>query len=32
VVREVWGGADRGAYTTESRRLILLAERGERDG
>jgi SAM-dependent methyltransferase len=32
VVREVWGGADRSEYTTESRRLILLAERGERDG
>jgi SAM-dependent methyltransferase len=31
-VREVWGGADRSEYTTESRRLILLAERGERDG
>jgi len=31
-VREVWGGSDRSAYTTESRRLILLAERGERDG
>ena len=31
-VREVWGGADRSGYTTESRRLILLAERGERDG
>jgi len=30
-VREVWGGADRGAYTTESHRLILLAERGESD-
>ena len=26
-VREVWGGPDRGAYSTESRRLILLAER-----
>ena len=32
VVREVWGGADRSEYTTESRRLILLADRGERDG
>jgi SAM-dependent methyltransferase len=26
-VREVWGGADRSAYSAESRRLILLAER-----
>lgn len=26
-VREVWGGADRSAYSTESRRLVLLAER-----
>jgi SAM-dependent methyltransferase len=32
VVREVWGGADRSEYTTESRRLILLAERVKRDG
>jgi SAM-dependent methyltransferase len=32
VVREVWGGADRSEYTTGSRRLILLAGRGERDG
>jgi SAM-dependent methyltransferase len=31
-VREVWGGPDRGAYTTESRRLILLAERGDGNG
>jgi SAM-dependent methyltransferase len=31
-VREVWGGADRSEYTTESRRLILLTERGTRDG
>ena len=27
-VREVWGGAERGPYTTESRRLVLLSERG----
>ena len=27
-VREVWGDADRGAYSTESRRLVLLAEKG----
>lgn len=26
-VREVWGDAERGAYSTESRRLIMLAER-----
>jgi SAM-dependent methyltransferase len=26
-VRAAWGGADRSAYSTESRRLILLAER-----
>jgi SAM-dependent methyltransferase len=26
-VRQVWGGADRQPYTTESRRLILVAER-----
>jgi hypothetical protein len=26
-VREVWGGADRSAYSAESRRLILLAEK-----
>jgi SAM-dependent methyltransferase len=26
-VREVWGGMDRGALTTESRRLIVLAQR-----
>jgi len=26
-VREVWGGADRSEYSTESRRLILLAEK-----
>jgi SAM-dependent methyltransferase len=26
-VREVWGGSDRSAYSTESRRLVLLAER-----
>jgi len=26
-VEEVWGGSDRSAYSTESRRLILLAER-----
>ncbi len=31
-VREVWGGPDRSEYTTESRRLVLLAERGERGG
>jgi SAM-dependent methyltransferase len=30
-VREVWGGADRSEYTSESRRLVLLAafERGD---
>ena len=27
-VREVWGGADREPYTAESRRLVLLSERG----
>ena len=26
-VREVWGGADRSPYSTESRRLVMLAER-----
>ncbi len=26
-VRQVWGGADRSAYSTESRRLVILAER-----
>ena len=26
-VREVWGGADRSEYSTESRRLVLLAEK-----
>jgi len=26
-VREVWGGADRSAYSTESRRLVILAAR-----
>ena len=26
-VREVWGGSDRSPYTTDSRRLVLLAER-----
>jgi SAM-dependent methyltransferase len=26
-VREVWGGADRGPYSTESRRLVILAVR-----
>jgi SAM-dependent methyltransferase len=31
-VREVWGGADRSAYTTESRRMILLAARDDGDG
>jgi len=31
-VREVWGGADRSAYTTESRRLILLAARADGNG
>jgi len=31
-VREVWGGPDRSEYSTESRRLVLLAERGERGG
>jgi SAM-dependent methyltransferase len=29
-VREVWGGADRSEYSTESRRLVLLA--GKADG
>ena len=27
IVRQVWGGADRSAYSTESRRLVVLAER-----
>jgi SAM-dependent methyltransferase len=27
VVREVWGGPDRSPYSTESRRLVMLAER-----
>ena len=27
VVKQVWGGADRSAYSAESRRVILLAER-----
>jgi len=27
VTREVWGGSDRSLYTSESRRMILLAER-----
>lgn len=27
-VREVWGGIDRREYTTDSRRLVLLADRG----
>ena len=31
-VREVWGGSDRIAYTTESRRLILLAARDDGEG
>ncbi len=31
-VREVWGGANRSAYTTESRRLILLAARDDGNG
>ena len=31
-VVEVWGGPDRSEYTTESRRLVLRAVRGERDG
>ncbi len=31
-VKEVWGGADRSGYSTESRRLILLAERTEAEG
>ncbi|HEY6865668.1 MAG TPA: class I SAM-dependent methyltransferase [Candidatus Eisenbacteria bacterium] len=34
-MREVWGGVDRSGYSTESRRLVLLAERvreGARDG
>ena len=31
-VQDVWGGADRSEYTTESRRLILLAVRAGRDG
>lgn len=28
-VLEVWGGPDRSAYSTESRRLVLLAEKSE---
>ena len=32
VVREVWGSADRAEYSTESRRLILLAEKAGRAG
>jgi SAM-dependent methyltransferase len=31
-VREVWGGPDRREYSTESRRLILLAERASSNG
>ncbi len=31
-VREVWGGADRSEYSTESRRLVLLAAREGGDG
>jgi ubiquinone/menaquinone biosynthesis C-methylase UbiE len=31
-VRQVWGGADRSAYGTESRRLVLVAERGAEPG
>jgi SAM-dependent methyltransferase len=31
-VREAWGGPDRSAYSTESRRLVLLAERAGADG
>ncbi len=31
-VRQVWGGADRSAYGTESRRLVLLAERSAAAG
>lgn len=27
IVRRVWGGADRSPYSTESRRLVMLAER-----
>jgi hypothetical protein len=27
VVRSVWGGIDRRAYSTESRRLVMLAEK-----
>lgn len=30
-VSDVWGGADRGEYSSDSRRLILLAERREAD-
>jgi len=29
VVREVWGGTDRSAYSVESRRLVLLAGRSD---
>lgn len=28
-VRSVWGGLDRGAYSADSRRLVLLAAKGE---
>ena len=31
-VREVWGGADRSPYSTESRRLTLLAETAQHAG
>ena len=31
-VRGVWGGADRSPYSAESRRLILLAEKGRDSG
>ncbi len=31
-VREAWGGPDRAEYSAESRRLVLLAERGEARG
>jgi SAM-dependent methyltransferase len=31
-VREAWGGADRSEYSTESRRLILLADMGAAAG
>jgi SAM-dependent methyltransferase len=31
-VREAWGGPDRSVYSTESRRLILLAERSGAEG